>query len=129
MKFGIASTLGALQCLAGIANALIITANTFDSTQNRNINDGLTVNAGVYYAIVNGATTTITGNVNIIGSWYVTSTTGASSVSQSGGQFTNSGLVTFNSIDGLASSYSLKPTTFTNNGQFYMGVGIGAVLL
>lgn len=125
MKVGVVPCLSAFLCLAGIANALIISQNTIDTSQNLNIPDGLTVDFGVYYSIQDGVLTSISGDVEISGSWYVTSTgTFASSVTQSGEDFYSYGLLSFNSINGLDSTYAIRvDNDFINEGQFYMGVG------
>lgn len=61
MKFGIFSTLGAFQCLAGVADALTISQDTIQSSHTSLYLAFLTVNLGVLYAIQNGVLTEING--------------------------------------------------------------------
>lgn len=95
VKFGIFSTLGAFQCLAGVADALTISQDTIQSSHTSLYLAFLTVNLGVLYAIQNGVLTEINGYEEIDSSWYITFTNTllVSSVTQNVENFSKNGII------------------------------------
>ncbi|EAZ63274.2 hyphally regulated cell wall protein, partial [Scheffersomyces stipitis CBS 6054] len=116
---------------ASSALALEVTEDTTEvGTISLDVGD-ITVDAGVYYSIINNALSAIVGNLDVEGSFYITSTSDliALTVTLDGviNSIVNNGLVSFNSAESLtAPTYQLAGISFENNGEFYLG-GDGSV--
>ncbi|OBA21773.1 hypothetical protein METBIDRAFT_24535, partial [Metschnikowia bicuspidata var. bicuspidata NRRL YB-4993] len=111
--------------------AVTITENTVQiSTIDITLGD-LTINAGVYYSIVNSALVTLAGSVTNAGGFYVTSANGlAASVVMTGSSFVNSGTCAFNSLSAtVLSTYDIATLgSFLNTGDMYFGIS-GATIV
>lgn len=85
----------------------------------------LTINPDVYYSIVNNLLTTLGGNLDNQGGFYVTSSNGlAASVTIVSGTIKNSGDLAFNSLRAnVASIYNLNSIgSFENTGNMWIGI-------
>lgn len=130
MKAGIGTVIVVITYLLRLVSAVTITKNTVQN-QGFDLSGGITVNPGVYYSIVNNALTAIIGSVDNEGGFYATSSGGiASSVTMTAGSFLNNGVLSFNGLQSAVGSYfNIQPlSTFTNNGQMFLGVSNGGLV-
>ncbi|KAM9930323.1 hypothetical protein OXX80_009437, partial [Metschnikowia pulcherrima] len=130
MRPGIREVASAIACFLTLVSAVTITQNTVSiSTYSVSLGD-LTINAGVYYSLVNNVETLLSGKLDNEGGFYITAANGlAASVTMTGSSFLNAGTLAFNSLSAsVISTYLISTTgTFTNTGSMYLGVS-GATL-